>query len=150
MRRTLASFFVLVSTAGLLVGLGGTASAAEAPVSSNGCVAYSDVPHLDVVKQSSRIVSTGTLSCLAESTGMTIEVCVEEQYAVDAPWWKRGCVKVTDLNEYRDTIEATVSVSVPVYATWLRTTVRGWNAAGKSATFATPPTFWFNCACYIG
>ncbi len=150
MRRSLASLFVLVSTAGLLVGLGGTASAATAPVSSNGCVAYSDVPHLDVLGRSSRIVATGTLSCLAEAKGMTIEVCIEEQYALDAPWRSRGCTTVSDPNEYRDTISATHEASVPVYATWLRATVRGWNAAGKSATFTTPPTFWFNCACYIG
>lgn len=149
MRRTLASLFVLVSTAGLVVGLGGAASASAAPVSANGCVAYAEPPHLDVLK-SSRIVATGTLSCLAAATGMTIEVCIEEQYSATSPWWSRGCTTVSDPNELRENISATHSMSVPVYATFLRTTVRGWNAAGKSASFTSPPVWWFNCACYIG
>ena len=146
MRRTLASLVVLVSTAGLLVGLAGTASAAAV---STGCAAVSDVPHLNV-GGSSRIVTTGRFECLAAATGMTITVCIQEQYNATSPWWSRGCTTVNDLYEYRSSISATHSMSVPVYATWLRTTVTARNDAGHSSTFASPPAFWFNCACYIG
>ena len=150
MRRPLASLLVAVSTAGMLVGLSGTASAAAAPVSSKGgCVAAADVPHLDV-GGSSRIVTTGRFECVSAATGTTITVCIEEQYSTTGPWYSRGCTTASDPSEYRTSISATHSMYVPVYATWLRTSVTASNAAGGAATYTSPPAFWFNCACYIG
>ncbi|HEX8004194.1 MAG TPA: hypothetical protein VF519_16015 [Mycobacteriales bacterium] len=148
MRRTLASLLVAVSAAGLLVGLAGTASASALPVSGD-CVAYGDVPHLNV-GGTSRIVTTGTFSCAAAHPGMAITVCIEEMYGVAGPWYSRGCTSDSDLNELRTSLTATHSMSVPVYATYLRTVVRGTNADGSSVNYTSPPVFWFNCACYIG
>ena len=145
MRRTLASFFVLVSTAGLLAGLGGTASAAD--VALPRCAAVAEPPHLRV--GGTRMYSTGTFSCLNAAPGMSVTVCIEERYSVDGPWWSSGCTTVKD-TESRSSIEATHSIGVPVSATFLRATVTGVNANGDRASFTTPPVWWFNCACYIG
>ena len=150
MRRSLTSSFVLLAAAVITVGLSGTASAAAAPVSSKGgCVAAADVPHLDV-GGTNRIITTGRFECATAATGTKITVCIEEQYSTTGPWYSRGCTTASDLYEYRTAISATHSMSVPVYATWLRTSVTASNAAGGAATYTSAPVFWFNCACYIG
>jgi hypothetical protein len=143
----LSSLLVLASSALLVIGLGGTASASALPVNGS-CYAYTEPPHL--VVGSSGLYATGTYSCNTPSTGMKVTVCIEEQYALDAPWWSRGCTTVSDLYELRSSVQATHRASVPVYATYLRATVTGTNSRGETVTFATPPVFWFNCACYIG
>lgn len=147
MRRSLASFLVLVSTGALVVGLGGTASASSVTVSTD-CVAVTEPPHLKPLT-GTRLYSTGTFHCLAEATGMKVTVCIEEQYSPTAAWWSRGCTTNTDV-ESTSTISVTHSMSVPVYATFLRATVTGVNDRGETASFTTPPVWWFNCACYIG
>lgn len=149
MRRSLASsVFVLASAAALVVGLGGTAVAG--PV-SDGCLAVVEPPHLDVGK-TNQIVATGSFSCYEAATGMTVEVCIEERYTAtpESEWWLHGCTTVTEPDELRDTIEATHSISMPVYATFLRATVRGVNDAERTASSRSAPVWWFNCACYIG
>jgi hypothetical protein len=147
MRRSLTSLLVLASAAMLTVGMAGTASAAEA-VAASPCVAVAEPPHLKV--GGARRYSTGSVNSTSAAYGLSVTVCIEEQYAVDAPWWSRGCTTVKDLYEARSSIEATASTSVPVYATYLRATVTGVNSRGDRSTFTTPPVFWFNCACYIG
>lgn len=147
MRRATKSLLVLLSAAALVTGMAGAASASSA-ISANGCVAYAEPPHL-LVGSTSGLYSTGTFTCAADAPGMTITVCIEEQYSPTAPWWSRGCTTHTDL-EARSTISATHRMSIPVYFTYLRATVYGSNAYGQSASFTTPPVPWFNCACYIG
>ena len=144
-RRALTSLFVLLTTAVLTAGLGGSASAATAAPS---CAAFTEPPHLRV--GGTRMYSTGQFDCLDEVLGMTVTVCIEEQYSATAAWYSRGCTTVKDLYEWRDSIEATHSISIPVYATFLRATVTGTNARGDRATFTSPPLWWFNCACYLG
>ncbi len=148
MRRSLAPLFVLLSSALLTVSLAGTASAAP-PLPTGPCRAYSDVPHLDVGK-SSHLVTTGTFTCDFASPLMTITVCIEEQYNLQAEWWQRECASLTQPEETTQ-VQETLLGSVPVYATYLRTHVYGY--LGESiepvAEWVTPPVFWFNCACYI-
>jgi hypothetical protein len=120
------------------------ASASYAAVSS--CAAVGDVPHL--IPNRSGIHSSGTFRCLDAAPGMTITVCIEEQIGTGT-WWQRGCASKT-AGEATDTVDQTVTVSVMVYSTLLRTTVSGHNDTGATASYKSPPIFWFNCACYIG
>lgn len=147
MRRSLAALLVVASTAAFTVTLGSGATASTAAAIST-CVAVGEPPHLRP-GAGTRLYATGTFTCATAATGMRVTVCVEEQYSLTAPWWSRGCTTVSD-TEPRTTVEATHTMGVPVYATFLRTTVYGTNDKGQTASFRTPPVFWFNCACYIG
>ena len=147
MRRSLTALFVLASSALITVSLAGTASASA--ISASPCRAYSDVPHLQV-GGGTRLTSQGTFSCNDVAPGMTVKVCIEESSdATASTWWSRGC---TTLSQVEDTnqIVANVFVSVPVYATFLRTHVEGVNSLNQKATWNSPPVWWFNCACYVG
>jgi len=145
MRRSLATLLVLASAAMLTVGTAGAASAEPVPAP---CVAVVEPPHLKL--GGTQLYATGSFTCTEAAYGMTVTVCIEEQYALDAEWWTRDCATEEELGEARTYIEATASTFVPVYATYVRATVTGTNARGDVSTFATPPVFWFNCACYVG
>lgn len=144
-RRSIASLFVLIASTVFVVSLGSAASAAA--VSAYPCQAVSEPPHL--VVGNSRLHAEGTFHCVTAATGMTITVCIQEQSSPTAAWWTRACTTNKEL-ESASTVSVDATSSVPVYATYLRATVHGVNDRGETADFATPPVFWFNCACYIG
>jgi hypothetical protein len=146
MRRLLASAVVLLSAAAFTVTLGNASNAAEVALSP--CAAYGEPPHLKPLS-GTRLYATGTFTCASAAPGMTVTVCIDESSTGTGPWWSRGCTTATEY-ERVSSISATEAASVPVYATFLRTRVHGSNANGGSASFTTPPIFWFNCACYIG
>lgn len=147
MRRSLASSFVLVAAAVLTVGLAGTASATAALPVDGSCAAVVEPPHLR--PGGTRLWSTGRFECLEPATMMEVTVCIEEQNAFTGQWWSYGCTTAGSY-ELGYSVEATHSIGVPVYATTLRSTVSGKNARGDRVYMASPPTPWFNCACYIG
>lgn len=96
------------------------------------------------------IAGRGTFGCDEAATGMTVTVCVEQSRDVLAEaWTPLGCATVTEL-EAVDDVSAVAEIGVPVYATWLRTSTTGVNDTGATATSASAPVFWFNCACVIG
>lgn len=139
MRRTLA----VAATAAtlLIVPLAGSAAA-------GGCTATSG-PAL-YRYGTGRIAGRGTFGCDEAATGMTVTVCVEQSHDVQAETWlPLGCATVTEAEAVTG-VSAVAEISVPVYAVWLRTSTTGVNDAGLTATSASLPVWWFNCACYIG
>lgn len=149
MRRSLRSSFVLAAAATLVVSLAGTASATGTttlPVDGS-CAAVVEPPHLR--PGGSRLWATGRFECLEPVAMMEVTVCIEERYGIDGPWWSNGCTKAGSY-EVGYSVEATHSIGVPVTFVTLRSTVTGTNANGDKVFMASPPTPWFNCACYIG
>lgn len=140
--RSLAPLLAL--TTALTVPLTGTAYAA-------GCSGFAVPPHLNVERTG--IEGSGSMHCESAATNMTVTVCVEELagglLAVNAEWWSLGCTTTSTVEATTD-VQGTVVVQMPVYSTYLRTTVTGTNDNGDTVATKSVPVWWFNCACYVG
>ena len=144
MRRRTAIPFVSLLAAALSAPLTGAAYA-----ESLTCAAYGIPPHLEPGRYD--LWASGTFSCVGDAEGMRVIVCAQEQDGGlgSQTWRTLGCETAYGEGA-TDSISAEVGVPVMVYATFLRVTVTGTNADGHTATFTSPPIYWFNGACYIG
>lgn len=139
-RRTAISLVPALVLAALVGPFAGTASAST-------CVTVAEPPHLMPYEYGIR--ASGTFGCLEGSTGMTVDVCIEELDSFTGEWFLRGC-ETTTKTEPANRITGEVHVDMMVYSTFLRTTVTATDDNGDTGETKSPPMFWFNCACYVG
>lgn len=140
MRRLAYSLVPALALAALAVPFAGTSYAST-------CAAVAQPPHLMV--NESEIHASGTFACGDAATGMTVTVCIEEEYTVTGEWFSLGCDTTTATTKTH-AVYGVAGVPQMVYSTYLRTTVLGTNDAGDTAGAKSAPMFWFNCACYVG
>ena len=98
----------------------------------------------------SRLRGTGTFACADAVSGMTVTVCIDELSGdlTSDNWLSYGCTTTT-ASEATRTVKGAHSINIPISSAWFRTTVTATNDRGDTATAATPPTLWVNCACVI-
>jgi hypothetical protein len=123
-----------------------------APASAAVCAAVAVPPHFNELTFA--IEAEGSFACNDSSTGLTVTVCIQEQYGgalglvVNGTWDTVVCSDPVSGNGPQVTAKVALP-QIPVYTTFFRTTVLGSTGAGDTAGAKSAPTPWFNCACYL-